>query len=379
MKFTWLSNAPWAPSGYGQQTRINVPRLANEVTGHKAGIIAYYGLEGGVLNMTPNVTVLPKRYHPYGNDIAVGHTQAWGARVMFSLTDVWVMNVEEYPKEMMWIPWFPVDHEPMPSIVRTKLNSAWKRIAMSKHGQSEARRHGLDSWYVPLCIETGTLFPQDKAESRKALGIPLDAWVVGIVGMNKGNPSRKNFVEQITAFARCKARHTDWFLFLQTDPGAGINDMVNLPELCAGLGLQPGKDYIFANPYYQSVGFPPQYFAQLYSAFDVLLMVTAGEGFGIPTIEAQACGCPVIGGDWMATSELVRSGRLVDKSDAEPFYSPMASNLYKPHIRAVELALEAEHRKASKPAVEEIKAEYDADIVFETLWKPILAEIEAAL
>jgi glycosyltransferase involved in cell wall biosynthesis len=379
MRFTWLSNAPFAPSGYGQQTRINVPRLANEKTGHQCGVICYYGLEGGVLQVTPNITLFPKRYHPYGNDIAVSHTQNFGARILMSLTDVWVMNVEEYPRDILWVPWFPVDHEPMPAVVRGKLNSAWKRIAMSKYGQTEARRQGLDCHYVPHSIETDILKPLDKTESRAALGIPQDKWVVGIVAMNKGVPSRKNFVEQIAAFAKCKTRHKDWFLFLQTDPGVNMGDMVNLPELCGNYGLKQGEDYGFCNQYFQAVGFPPPYFAQLYSSLDVLLMVTAGEGFGIPTIEAQACGCPVIGGGWMATPELIKSGRVIDKKDAEPYYSQFAANLYKPHIRAIELALEEEHRKPSKPRVAEIKAEYDADIVYEKHWMPILAEMERDL
>lgn len=378
MKFTWLSNAPWSPSGYGQQTRINVTRMANDQTGHEAGIICYYGLEGGVLMYSPKITLFPKRYHPYGNDVAVPYTINYGAKVLISLMDTWVMNVEEYPPQMRWVPWYPVDHDPMPAIVRQKLNSAYKRIAMSKFGVKQTNNAGLDCWYVPHSIETSTLTPQDKTEARKGLGIPVDAFVVGIVAMNKGFPSRKNFVEQITAFANCKKRHKDWFLFLQTDPGVGLNDVVNLPELCATLGLEPGKDYAFCNQYFQGVGFPPQYFAQLYSALDVLLMATSGEGFGIPTIEAQACGCPVIGGAWCATEELIFSGHLIDKKDAEAYYTPQASYNWRPHIRALELALEAEHRKPSKPAIDTIRAEYDADVVFERYWKPILAELEAA-
>jgi len=379
MRFTWVSNSPWSPSGYGQQTRINVMRLANEQTGHYAGIVCYYGLEGAVLEFAPHVTCFPKRYHPYGNDIAIPHTQNFGANVMFTLTDTWVLNVEEYPPSIHWIPWYPVDHEPMPAIVRTKLNSAWKRIAMSKFGVAETHKNGMDCLYVPHSVETGVLFPQDKVGARKGIGIPEDKWVVGIVAMNKGFPSRKNFVEQITAFANCKKRHDNWFLFLQTEAGVGLNDVVNLPELCANLGLKSGEDYLFCNSYFQAVGFPPQYFSQLYSSLDVLLMVTAGEGFGIPTIEAQACGCPVIGGDWMATSELVFSGHLIDRRDAEKQYTPQASYNYRPHIRAVELALEAEYRKPSKPQVEKIKAEYDADVVYQKYWLPVLAEIEAAL
>jgi glycosyltransferase involved in cell wall biosynthesis len=106
-------------------------------------------------------------------------------------------------------------------------------------------------------------------------------------------------------------------------------------------------------------------------------MATAGEGFGIPTIEAQACGCAVIGSEWAATPELIKQGRLIAKKDGEAFYSQFASYLFKPHVRAIELALEEEHRRPSKPQVEAIRAEYDADVVYEKNWKPIMAELEA--
>jgi glycosyltransferase involved in cell wall biosynthesis len=378
MKFTWLSNAPWAPSGYGQQTRINIARLANEQTGHYAGVICYFGLEGGVLQLNDHLTCLPKKYHAYGNDVAAAHTINFGARIMFSLTDVWVMNPEEYPKNVLWVPWYPVDHEPMPQLVRQKLNSAYKRIAISKFGQTESRRQGLDCYYVPHSIEKNTLHPLDKKEAREAIGIPEDRWVVGIVGMNKGNPSRKNLVEQVSAFAVFKKTHSSAFLFLQMESGVNMNDVINLPELLGNLGLKGGDDYAFCNPYYQAVGFPPAYFAQLYNSFDVLLMATAGEGFGIPTIEAQACGCPVIGSDWAATPELIKSGRLIARRDGEPFYSQFASYLFKPHVRAIVSALGDEYVHPSKPKVEEIVAEYDADAVYEKHWKPIMKELEAA-
>lgn len=379
MRFTWLSNSSWSPSGYGQQTRIFTTRLAG--IGHEIGIICYHGLEGGVIQLGQNLISFPKRFHPYGNDVSVLHTTAWNAQFMLSLMDVWVMNPEEYPPGFKWVAWYPIDHEPMPAIVRQKLNSAWRRISISKYGVTQTHNAGLDCIYIPHGIETNTLKPGDKAEARKRLSLPVDKWIVGTVAMNKGNPSRKNFVEMLAAFANFHKRHKDTFYFLQTDRGEGIGDMVNLPELARNLGLIEGVDYGFCNQYSNMTGFPPPYFADLYSALDVHMLASAGEGFGIPTIEAQACGTPVIVGDWTASSELCFAGHKIDKKDAEPWYTPLASTQYKPHVRAIELALEAEYKKPTPTAkaVEIIRAEYDADVIIDRYWKPLLTEIEAAL
>lgn len=381
MRFTWLSNAPWSPSGYGQQTRINVHRIANPTTGHQAGIVCYYGLEGGTLQVAENVICLPKRFHPYGNDVLISHSQYFQAQVAFSLTDVWVLDAENFPTGFRWIPWYPVDHEPMPPAVRMKLNSAWKRIAMSKFGVAQTHLMGMDCMYVPHSIETDILKPLDKAESRRALGLPEDRFICGMVAMNKGNPSRKNFVEQIGAYANCARRHKDMFLFLQTETGGVGMDAVDLKTFLVSVGLQEGKDYKFCDQYTNFIGYPVDYFSRLYSSLDVLMAAGAGEGFGIPIVEAQACGCPVIAGDWTAMTELVKGGHLIDKKDAFAQYSNFGAFLYRPNVRAVELAVEAEYKKRTpmEKATAYIRANYDADYVFETHWKPALAEIEAAL
>jgi glycosyltransferase involved in cell wall biosynthesis len=48
--------------------------------------------------------------------------------------------------------------------------------------------------------------------------------------------------------------------------------------------------------------------AKLYSAMDVLLNPAMGEGFGVPVLEAQACGTPAIVTDWTAMPEVCKAG-----------------------------------------------------------------------
>jgi glycosyltransferase involved in cell wall biosynthesis len=48
--------------------------------------------------------------------------------------------------------------------------------------------------------------------------------------------------------------------------------------------------------------------AKLYSAMDVLLNPAMGEGFGVPVLEAQACGTPAIVTDFSAMQEVCGAG-----------------------------------------------------------------------
>ena len=193
--------------------------------------------------------------------------------------------------------------------------------------------------YVPHGVDTKIFKPGDKAEARQKLGLPQDKFLVGTVAMNKGNPSRKNFTEMMEAFAAFHRVHPDSVYVLHSERGAGVQDLVNLPELAAYFGLEPDKDVLFPDGYYQIIGFPPEHLTTVYQALDVHMLVGAGEGFGIPTLEAQACGCPVIVGDWTAMSELCFSGHKIDKKDAHRTFSPLAEMIFRPEPRAIELAL----------------------------------------
>jgi len=378
MRIIFLSNAPWTPSGYGQQCRIFLPRLAD--LGHIMAITCFYGLEGGVVNMG-KFLCYPKRFHPYGNDVSVPHAASFNADIMISLMDTWVMNPEEYPKQLRWVPWLPVDHDPIPAIVRGKIALAYKRITFSKFGVEKIHEAGLDCYYIPHGIETDIFKPLDKNVCREKLGLPLDKYIVGTVAMNKGNPSRKCLVEMTEAFSRFHQRHPDSVYILQTDRGEGAEGVVNLAELVRNLGLIEGQDVIFCNQYQNMLGYSPEYMAEFYNAMDVHLITTRGEGFGIPILEAQACGVPVITGGWTANKELFWSGQLLDPDkDADREYTGLASYNFRPRVGSIDAALEEEYQHRSDASEAVLKAqEYNADGITERYWKPILAEIEEGI
>ena len=118
--------------------------------------------------------------------------------------------------------------------------------------------------------------------------------------------------------------------------------------------------------------------AHLYSAADVLLSPSMGEGFGLPILEAQACGCPVITGNWTSMPELTAAGWMVD---GDPFPTPQGSWQYIPFIKsireAIENAYDARGDTALRERAREFALQYDADRVTRDYWRPLLAELAA--
>jgi len=385
MRFTWLSNCPWTYTGYGTQTALFVPRIKR--LGHDMAIISNWGHQGAPINWDVGVQVFGNAHHPFAMDVMYGHSRSWNAAALFTLMDTWVFDLDAL-RDLKWIPWFPIDTEPMPARIKEKIEQAFFRIAMSKYGQEQAQAGGLDSEYVPLGIDSKIYNPMEQKKARENMMLPEDKFMIGMVAMNKGNPSRKAFFQTIQAFAALKKKHSDVFLYLHTLDGTRSPEMVNLVECCNAFGLSyayaygPGAmeaDVLFADQYRYALGYPPDIMAMMYSAMDVHALVTMGEGFGIPIIEAQACGVPVIVGDWTSMPELLFSGWKVDKKDTIPIFNNLAAFHYLPRPEAIaeqmESAYQAKDKKAYRKQARKGALAYDADKITDKYWKPVLEKI----
>jgi glycosyltransferase involved in cell wall biosynthesis len=389
MRINWFSNAPWSTTGYGNQTRTFTPRI--QKLGHAMTITAFYGLEGAILHWN-GIPVYPRGHHMYGQDVIVPHALNSGAQLVITLMDAWVIAAEAFnlvspeiePQDVpKWVPWFPVDHDPLPQAVRDKVKLAYERIVYSKFGERMVQNSGLSCYYVPHGVDTKIYKPENKAHAREKARLPKDAYLVGMVAANKGSPSRKAFFQNIAGFKMLKDKHADAVLYLHTLKGEpALPETVNIPEYCRHLGLEVGKDVLFVDSYPYMFGIGDEYMAALYNSFDVTLSVTMGEGFGIPILESQACGTPVITGDWTSMSELTFGGLMVDKTEAEEFFTPLGANQYLPHAKAIGARLIQMYEAAPANCNDEARLgalNYDADLVTETYWKPCLQQISASL
>jgi glycosyltransferase involved in cell wall biosynthesis len=150
------------------------------------------------------------------------------------------------------------------------------------------------------------------------MGLPqetiADMFIVMVNAANMSQPSRKNFAAAIEAWSMFwRGLDTEWrdraYLYLHTDRSGSI---WNGEELNRHIKLFDAKNVLFPPQYQYIMGMiGTDRLSYLYNSADVLLCTSRGEGFGLPLIEAQACGVPVIAPDFDATAELAAKGTTI--------------------------------------------------------------------
>jgi glycosyltransferase involved in cell wall biosynthesis len=381
-----VSNAPWAQTGYGAQAKLVLPRW--KALGFDVSMTAYYGLQGHTLNMN-GVNLFPVGHHPYGMDVAAANTKMAGADIIITSVDAWVCEPQNF-QGLPWCPHFPVDSGSLSPLIRMKMPSMYQGIVPSMFAKNLLKDEGYEVDYVPYCVDTKVFFPGDRAKALDEVNqhilpiIPKDVFLVAMVAMNKGQPSRKALCQNLQAFKELHSKHSDTAMYLHcTKAENGQNQGVDLVAYCKFIGLEIGKDVFFADELTIINGYPDVFLNAVYNAADVLTSVTMGEGFGVPIVEAQASGCPVIVGDWTAMPELLFSGWKVSKEESQEWWTTLGAIQYSPDWQAIYERMELAYRKRGNKVYRQRATEgaqiYDADAVAQNYWKPVLESIEARL
>ena len=396
MKFLIHANAPTIPTGYGVQCR----HLADKLTqaGHEVAVSSTYGHQGGIGSWTTphghDVRLYPSGYEINSPDVVVGHAEHWfegdpkSGWIIF-LVDIWGMKrpvLMRTLRDFNVISWCPVDHWPVPPHTIEALQGIGAvPLAMCEFGQQQLTRSGLDAALAPLAVDTDTYRPSYSyrvdgrdIDSRTLFDLPLDAFVVGMVAMNKDPQDRKGFGEAFQAFAEFWKRHHDAVLFVHTDAAGGAGGL-DLRQLAAYAGV-PQHALVFSNQYGYRLGLPPDMLACAYTAMDVLLAPSRGEGFCVPLIEAQACGTPVIASDFTAQSELIGPGWSIG---GQLQFNPTQSAYYQTASIAdiIDRLEDAYESLATDPdgwqrRSREFAEQYSVDRVWNDYWMPFLATLE---
>jgi glycosyltransferase involved in cell wall biosynthesis len=379
MKILLASNFT-VQSGYSFQARMLVERIP--ALGHEVVVFDIRN-GGGSTAQVSGVTILPAFNDPLGNDSIPAHAQRSKADVVMTLCDAWGFN-PDVMKLVNWWPIAPIDHTPVPPAVVNSLQAAAGVIALSRFGQAELRKVGVEALYMPHGVEPAIWRPAltraDTVEARRKMRLPDDAFIVSFVGVNDSNPSRKGIPELLAAWSMFHAEHPDGLLYLHTTiqgniPIAGQKNGVDIDTLIKTFGIDP-KSILMPDEYRLRTGIPAGELAEMARASDVFILPSRGEGFGIPLIEFQHAGCPVITTDFAAGAELCASGWLID---GEMEWSWQNATVLRPGIASIAENLERAYAErgnmARRHQAAEFARDYEIDFVTQRYAAPILAQI----
>ncbi|MEV6318999.1 glycosyltransferase [Streptomyces sp. NPDC051776] len=208
--------------------------------------------------------------------------------------------------------WFPVNFERItnPRPWQIVLSVCTRVLCQSEFGARQLRRDNPNVAVLPLGVNTEVFTPigsRDQRALRTELGWDSTGFLFLFVGRNN---SRKGVHFAIEAFrlfrALDPAAGDASYLYLHTDVDHRLLELLHGSDLLDRVCLT--DDYDIVRNFLSETQL-----ADLYRASDVFLLPSLSEGFGMPLLEAQAAGLPIIATDNSAITEVVGdAGLLID-------------------------------------------------------------------
>jgi glycosyltransferase involved in cell wall biosynthesis len=379
-----VSNSPGLATVYDVQAGLLVEKMKQH--GLHVAVLSNYGTEGHIgkhRTKYGDVPVYPKGVKPYSDDVInLWHETHRESHLdlphfLMTLYDVWVYK--DLETETPIVSWVPLDHITMPPMVKQFLKrDNVTPVAMAPHGQRQLASAGFDAPYAPHMVDTKVFKPTPKFRglpTREYMGIDPDTFLVTAVMANKANGivHRKAYAELFLSFGIFHKEHPDSHLYIHADtlPVVGGFHLVHLMQ-SSGV---PASAVTFANRDELRVGYTETELAAIYTASDVVWMATYGEGFGVPIIEAQACGTRVIGSDWAATADLVAEDGI--KVSGQPFWDEPQKAFYQiPILADLVEALDKAYKadRGTSSVARSFALQFDIETVWEGSWLPFLRD-----
>jgi glycosyltransferase involved in cell wall biosynthesis len=314
MHILWISDSPTTPSGFGNVTRFLCGGLAKN--GFQISILGWQ--KQGHASDWDGCRIFPVRRDPFGADVLLGYLQKLRPDVVVALADVWWLTFITHPliKRFMtiagirWVLYYPIDGD----TPEQRLPCSWVKmlqrvdvpVAMSRYGQAICRRCGVKAQYIPHGVDT-RLFcpPADKAAAKKKFGYEGRFVILS----DARNQPRKLLPRLLDIYQQFAADKNDVLLHLHCDPD---DESARSPLYAYDirsdlehLGLIGKVHFTTGFRMRASEGLSLKELANVYAAADVHMLVSSGEGFGLPTLQAASAGVVPLATDYSANRELV--------------------------------------------------------------------------
>lgn len=177
-----------------------------------------------------------------------------------------------------------------------------------------------------------------RQEISKYLGVPLEKIEVIHPGVDR--TYRPAMDQEVEAFLRARHLPAEYFAVVgNTKKHKNLKLIADLaPSLPAPVVLLAGagakNELGFPSSTIEIASLPEQEMACFYGAAQALLLPSRYEGFGLPALEAMACGCPVVAARGSSLTELVRDAGILLSPDEPTGWIAAATRLFnEPELR----------------------------------------------
>jgi len=371
MRIIIYSHPTYAQTGFGKVVKNLASHLSKNhdvfiapIVGHGGSATFADGYQllsiPGQLDFTPRW--IAKWAKDLKADLIIQHFDIW------MLKAGWILDM---PCPV--ITYSPVDCYPLPNNFVEAVQGAKINVAMSNHAEMCFMEEDLPSIYIPHGVNLDLY--SFKKDAREKIGMPQDSFIIGMVVTN--GSTRKNIGGQIEAFADfIKTSNIDAYLYIHTQSLQTTPESFDINVLVEKLNIV-GK-VILPDPDTYAIGFAEDIMPYIYSSFDVLLQCTLGEGFGLPIIEAQSCGVPVIGTNCSAIPDIIGEGGDIIFNGTSLMLPYSLSNFRVPdNIEISNTLLTYTNKKylsRKKKAALENAQKYSWELVF-SKWDELLASL----
>lgn len=298
MKIVMMSDSPTIPTGYGRVIKTLAADFIER--GHEVEVIGW-GYGGEPHDLPYNI--IPTPHHDrFGESVISSYIRFEKPDILFTLGDPWMLEFIPHMEErgaVTWVSYFPLDGAPVPLNWHKWIMAADVPVVFSKYAYELIRStlpNARAPLFIPHGVDTEVFRPLNKPQIKEEYGVS-DKFVVGTVARNQ---PRKNLPALIKAFSIFAAGKEDTLLYMHTQ----VRDVGwNIDELVARFNLE---DKAFTTTGFDAFkGVSDSELVEVYNTFDIFVLPTMAEGFGLPILEAQSCGVPVLVTDYSACSELV--------------------------------------------------------------------------
>ncbi len=314
-----VSDSPDIPSGLARITRDLALHIARDLPQLRVGTLGRGGLGSRSLpwaqyNFTPTTDdqwgtyALPKAWENFAGDKPgiIMTIQDPSRMYWFTHPDGLPQNVQRFLREAPFQRWgyFPVDStgpgDKLSGICAAALQGYDRILGYTKFGAGVLSRScGQPVDWIPHGIDMDVFQPRPKKAARLAMGFRDKDFVVGC---NMTNQPRKDWGLWASICAHLKKQNKNARFWAHIDV---LDRTWSLPALVEDYGLEDNVKVTFCGD------LDDEELSYFYSACDVTMLPSLGEGFGYPIAESMACGVPCTHGNYAGGAEIITEDMLI--------------------------------------------------------------------